>query len=109
MARETKEAHLSKQVIAYLDELCDKGLPVFYEHRSGSGGFNYKKGIPDFYMVVNGIHVEVELKAPNGKLSTMQEKFKYHCETKWNILYCCPRTIEEFKAFLNALLPADLV
>ena len=104
MSKKTGEAKLTNQIIKYLDSLVDKGLPLFYEHRSGTGGFNYKKGIPDFYVVLRGRHLEVELKTQNGKLSSMQEKFKYRCEKIWLIPYCCPRSLEEFKKFLEEYL-----
>ena len=104
MAYTTGESLLTKKVVDYLDELQKKGLPVFYEHRSGSGGFNYKKGIPDFYFVINGIHVECELKAPGGKRSTMQDKFKYRCEAIWKIRYLCPSSFEEVKEVIDSLL-----
>ena len=104
MSRKTGEAKLTDKVEAYLDDLQKRGLPLFYEHRSGAGGFAYKKGSPDFFVVINGIHIEVELKAPDGKRSTMQDKFKWRCENEWHIPYCCPRTLEEFKQYLEQFL-----
>ena len=103
MARTTEESSLAKKVLDYLEELQLKGEPLYYEHRSGSGGWNYKRGVPDLFFVYNGLHVEVELKAPNGKLSTMQEKWKWKCECLWNILYLCPRTFEEVVEFIKQL------
>ena len=104
MGYTTAETKVAKDVLKYLDELIKGGAPLFYEHRSGSGGLNYKKGIPDFYIVINGMHVEVELKAADGHLSTMQEKFKYRCEKIWHIPYCCPHSLEEFKKFFEGFL-----
>ena len=101
MGYKTGEASLTEKVIEYLDQLKKEGLPLYYEHRSGSGGFNYKKGVPDFFIVLNGVHIECELKTLTGKLSTMQEKFKWRCAVEWHMLYCCPRTIKEFKEFIN--------
>ena len=103
MAYQTGESSLSKKVISYLEELQDRGLPIYYEHRSGSGGYSYKKGTPDLFIVINGIHVECELKTTTGKRSPMQDKFKWRCETQWKILYCCPRSFEEFKDFIDKL------
>lgn len=104
MAYQTGEASLTKKIIDYFDDLQKKGLPLYYEHRSGSGGYGYKKGVPDFFFVINGTHVECELKTPTGKLSTMQEKFKWRCETEWKIAYVCPRTLEDLKEFLEPFL-----
>ena len=109
MGYTTGEAKLTKKIIEYLDSLMEGGSPVFYDHRSGSGGYNYKKGIPDLWVSVNGYHLEVELKAPKGKLSTMQEKFKYRCESIYNIPYCCPRTLEEFVDFLAPFLRSVVI
>ncbi len=101
MSRQTGEAKLTKQILEFLDEAQKRGLPVFFEHRSGSGGFNYKKGIPDLYVVVDGVHIELELKTTEGKRSAMQDKFKYRCEQIWHIPYCCPHSFEEFIEFID--------
>ena len=104
MAYTTGETALTKQVIDYLDELHKRGLPIYYEHRSGSGGFSYKKGVPDLFIVINSIHIECELKTPKGKRSTSQDKWKWRCESEWNIFYVNPHTLEEFKEFLEPFL-----
>ena len=104
MARSTPESVVSKAVIEYLDKLMDGGAPIYYEHRSGSGGFSYKKGVPDLWITVNGIHVEVELKSSKGKLSTMQEKFKWRCENIFKCMYWNPYGFVEFKFLLDRLL-----
>ena len=87
MSYKTREASLTQKVEEYLDSLQEEGLPLYYEHRSGSGGYGYKKGIPDFFIVIDGIHIECELKAEDGKLSTMQEKWRWRCQTKYHIPY----------------------
>ena len=104
MGYKTAEADLTDQVVDYLELLHMRGVPIYWEHRSGSGGFSYKKGTPDFFVVIRGLHIECELKAPHGKLSTMQEKFKWRCETEWEMLYVCPKSIEEFIKFIEPLL-----
>lgn len=50
-------------------------VPVigYYEKRWGGGQFA-KSGLPDLHCVVNGISIESELKAPNGKPSELQLK-----------------------------------
>lgn len=96
-----KEAKVTKLVIEYLDELIKEGAPLYYEHRSGSGGFNYKKGVPDLFVVIAGVHLEIELKGIDGSRSAMQDKFKWRCETQWHIPYCCPHSFEEFKKFFE--------
>lgn len=107
MAYTTGETALTKQVIAYLDDLHEKrGLPIYYEHRSGSGGLSYKKGSPDLFVVVGGVHIECELKTPKGKRSTSQDKWKYRCESEWQIPYCNPHTFQEFVDFLQPFIDA---
>ena len=109
MSSKTRETSLAEKVIKYLDTLQEEGLPLFYEHRSGSGGYNYKKGIPDLYLVINGIHIECELKTEEGKLSTMQEKFRWRCKSEWKMDYVCPRSLEEFKTFLDPYIKKILL
>ena len=104
MGYRTKESALADECLEYIKYLSEGGAPIYLEHRSGSGGFNYKKGVPDIFLVINGKHIEIELKAPNGKLSTMQEKFKWRCETIWKIPHFVPRTFEEFKEVVDKYL-----
>lgn len=96
-----EESKVANKCIKYIKELQDSGCPIFYEHRSGSGGYNYKKGIPDFYLVNNGLHIEVEFKTEKGRLSTMQENFKHRCLNVYHIPYCNPHSFEEFKSFID--------
>lgn len=93
------ESNISKECLKWLDELIDKGYPIYYEHRSGSGGFNYKKGIPDLFIVANGRHIECEMKTPYGSRSPMQEKWAYKFG-QLGIAYMCPTSFEEFKEYI---------
>lgn len=43
----------------------------YYEKRWGGGTFT-KSGLPDMHIVVNGLSVDVELKAQNGRPSELQ-------------------------------------
>lgn len=105
MAYSTLETAIANKVLAWLKQKSKEGAPLFWEHRSGSGGFSYKKGVPDLYVVVNGRHLEIELKTPTGRLSPMQEKFKWRCESEWNMPYLCPRSAEEAIEFVSSFLP----
>lgn len=103
MAYTTREGHLTEQCIKYLKSLESQGVPIYWEHRSGTGGFSYKKGIPDLFVVINGIHIEVELKAKNGKRSSMQDKWAY----KFSILhihYVCPHSLNEFVEYISQFI-----
>jgi len=44
----------------------------YYEKRWG-GGVYTKKGLPDLHIVVNGINIDVEVKAPKGRPSDLQK------------------------------------
>ena len=98
----TPEKKIQNNIINYLKLLKTNKYPIFFERRN-SGAYNYKKGIPDIYCVYNGIHIEIEVKAENGKLSTMQEKFKKMCNTN-NIIYICCNNIDDLRHFFETKL-----
>lgn len=95
------EKQIQNNIIKYLHNLETQGYPIFYQRRE-AGGFSYKKGIPDLYAVINGIHLEIEVKTEDGKLSIMQEKFRDKCK-RINICWCCIRNLKEFKNFLKSI------
>ena len=97
----TPEAKVTKQCLDYLKALKEKGYPLYWEHRSGQGGFNYKKGLPDLFIVFARYHIEVELKALNGKRSTMQDKYKKIFESH-GTPYICPHSFEEFRDYIDS-------
>lgn len=98
----TPEARVQSKICSYLTSLQEKNLPLYWERRQ-AGGFNYKKGIPDLYVVFNGRHIEIETKAKNGKLSTMQEKWQTKCK-KLNITYFCVNNYETFVCQFEKLI-----
>lgn len=104
MSNTTEESKLTEKLLSRIDELIKKGYPLYWEHRSGSGGFNYRKGVADLFLVVNGTHIEIELKAKKGKRSTAQEKFAYKCQLR-NIPYICSNDLEELKSYIKKFLP----
>lgn len=95
------EKNLLKNVTNFLKKLESEGKPVFWERRQ-AGGFNYRIGIPDLYVVTNGIHKEIELKDPKLKQFEYkpeqvlwQNKFK-----KVNIESIISNDFEEIKTFI---------
>ena len=46
--------------------------PCGYWEKRWGGGKYIKSGLPDMHIVVNGISIEAELKAPNGRPSDLQ-------------------------------------
>lgn len=98
----TPEKRIQNKILKYLDELEKSGHQVFHQRRQ-AGGYSYKKGIPDIYCIVKGKHIEIEVKAPGGHLSPMQEKFRDLCKRN-NIEWICVDDIEEFKSFINKFI-----
>ena len=45
----------------------------YWEKRWGGGKYT-KAGLPDMHIVVNGVSVEIELKAPDGRPSDLQKQ-----------------------------------
>lgn len=89
----TPEKRIQNKIVDYLNKLQMSGAPVFVERRN-AGGFSYKKGIPDLYAVINGKHVEIEVKQPGGELEPMQEKFRQKCK-RLNIMWVCATCVED--------------
>lgn len=97
----TEEKRIQNKILSYLNKLKKEGYPIFYERRQ-SGGFSYKKGIPDIYVVYDGKHIEIEVKKKGGKLSTMQEKFRDMCIEK-NIGWLVVDDIETLYKYMKNL------
>lgn len=95
----TPEKSVQNSIINYCKKLADKGFPIMYERRQ-AGGFSYKMGIPDLYVVINGIHIEIEVKRPGGQLRPMQEKFRDKCY-KLHIAYLCADNLDDVKLFIK--------
>ena len=98
----TPEKEVQNKIIAYLKKLEKEGKPIYTERRQ-AGGFSYKMGIADVYTVVNGIHVEIEVKRPGGQLRPMQEKWRDLCKAK-NIAWVCATSVEDVKPLVEKIL-----
>lgn len=98
----TPEKRIQNKIVDYLNERQAFGAPIFVERRN-AGGFSYKKGIPDLYAVINGRHVEIEVKQPAGELEPMQEKFRQKCE-RLNITWVCATCVEDVSVLVDAIL-----
>ena len=98
----TPEKKVQNNIVDYLKSLEKQGFPVMVERRQ-AGGFSYKMGIPDLYAVINGIHLEIEVKRPGGQLRPMQEKYKQKCIDK-NIAYVCADNVDIVKIEVILLL-----
>lgn len=98
----TPEKMIQSKIILYLSKLADKGHPIFYERRQ-AGGFAYKKGLPDIYIVYNGKHIEVEVKCKGGQLSPMQETWARRFK-QLGITHYVADDVEKFKQFMNGMM-----
>lgn len=75
----------------------------FYCKRWGGGKY-VKSGLPDMQIVVNGINLEVELKAPNGKPSDLQiQKLNQIDDAGCIALVLYPKDFENFKWLVNTI------
>ena len=73
----------------------------YWEKRWGGGKFT-KAGMPDMHIVVNGISLEVELKAPNGRPSELQiQKLNQIDDAGCIALVLFPKDFEKFKALVQ--------
>lgn len=102
MSKLTPEKKVQNKIIAYIKELQSKGINIDYERRQ-AGGFNYQKGKPDLFIVLEGIHIEIEVKKPGGKTTPLQDKFAEKCK-RMNCLYYLIDDVEYFKNLILNLI-----
>lgn len=75
----------------------------YYEKRWG-GGYT-KAGLPDMHITVNGISIDVELKASNGKPSELQKHNIKQINNSGAIaLLLYPEGYEEFKEIVKGVI-----
>ena len=60
-------------------------------------------GIADLYAIVDGLHLEIEVKRPGGQLRPMQEKWRDYCKSK-NILWVCATSVEDIDDIIKKVL-----
>ena len=78
--------------------------PCGYWEKRWGGGKYIKAGMPDMHIVVNGISIEVELKAPNGKPSALQiQKLKQIDSAGCIALVVYPKDFEKFKTLITCI------
>lgn len=83
----------------YLKALKDSGVNITYAKREALG-FSYKDGIPDVYFDTPNYHCEMELKAPDGKPSSIQLKWELLCKRKGQP-YLRSHNYKEIVEFIN--------
>lgn len=98
----TPEKRVQNAIVTYLSKLRQQGEPILVERRQ-AGGFSYKKGLPDLYVVYNGLHIEIEVKRVGGHQSPMQEKWEDRFE-KLGIPYILADSVDDVKNFFEEFL-----
>ena len=92
------EAYVKSKICNYLDELKEK--KICYWERRNAVGFNYKKGIPDLWCVVRGVHYEIETKDVTGETSVMQDKQKVKLENA-GCVYILAKSLQDVKNIIK--------
>lgn len=94
------EKTLQNKVIEYLKKLKEKNIPVFWNKRQ-SGGWNYRIGLPDLYVVINGKHLEIEIKSPERDIVYKPEQLLWKTEfEKLNIPHLISNNYQEIVGFI---------
>lgn len=73
----------------------------YWEKRWGGGKYT-KAGMPDMHIVINGISIEAELKAPTGKPSELQiQKLNQIDDAGCIAIVLYPKDFENFKRLVR--------
>ena len=76
--------------------------PCGYWEKRWGGGKYIKSGMPDMHIVVNGISIEAELKAPNGRPSDLQiQKLNQIDDAGCISVVLFPKDFENFKRLIK--------
>lgn len=82
-------------------KICRSPPAAITNEKRWGGGKYIKSGMPDMHVVVNGISIEVELKAPNGKPSELQiQKINQIDEAGCIGLVLYPKDFEKFQRLI---------
>ena len=87
----TPEKEVQNQIVAYFKRLNDAGINNYVERRQ-AGGFSYKMGLPDLFVVIFGKHIEIEVKQPGGQPRATQEKWARRF-TEMGAIYLCADSV----------------
>lgn len=78
-------------------------IPCGYYEKRWGGGYS-KKGLPDMHIVVNGVNIDAELKASNGRPSELQKHNVIQINTSGSIaMILYPEGFEEFKSIVKGV------
>lgn len=97
----TPESKVKEDISKYFKERMKRKDHVYYESRE-AGGYVYRKGTPDQWAVINGKHLEIEIKCNTGKRSGMQMKYELIFNSL-GVAYCCVRSLDELIEVIKTL------
>ena len=101
----TPEKRVQDSILRYLKKLKDENYPIYYERRQAMA--SSKMGLPDLFVLYNGVHIEIECKKPvGGELRTMQEKQRDILK-KAGAIWICPTSKEEVIELLNKIIKGE--
>ena len=81
--------------------------PIGYYEKRWGGGYS-KSGLPDMHITVNGISLDVELKASNGKPSDLQkQKIRQINNSGGLAMVLYPEGFEEFKNIVKGVIKCN--
>lgn len=105
MASKTPEKKVQDKIISYLDSIHKSGASPHLEwFRRDAIGPNYKRGLPDIWVLVNGRHIEIEVKAPGKSRTAMQIKWEERfrlCRIPYMVVDSFDKFVELFSPFLK--------
>lgn len=79
--------------------------PIGYYEKRWGGGVYTKKGLPDMHIVVNGINIDAELKAPKGRPSELQKHNVVQINQSGSIaMILYPDGFEQFKKIVEGVI-----
>lgn len=83
--------------------------PIGYYEKRWGGGYS-RAGLPDMHMVINGISVDVELKAPEGKPSELQKRNIEQINRAGSLaMVLYPAGFDDFKAIVKGVIQCNSV
>lgn len=99
MARTTPETKIKDAILDWCNASREGGLPIL-AFRRDSATINYRRGLPDIFVVYKNIHIEVEVKTPEGELSIDQIKWGERFR-RMGTPYLVARSLTDFIDALN--------
>lgn len=79
--------------------------PCGYWEKRWGGGVYTKKGLPDLHIVINGINIDAEIKAPNGRPSELQKHNVVQINQSGSIaMILYPEGFENFKNIILGVI-----